>query len=75
VITLSDVAITTAGNTKIDIRLASTNNGGQTNLVDVLTLNIKGLFTAPSPVPFGNAFQSSTFPPAGWNVSNSGTNG
>jgi hypothetical protein len=75
VITLTDVAITTAGNTKIDIRLSSTNNGGQTNLVDVLTLNIKGLFSAASPVPFINAFQSSTFPPAGWNISNAGTNG
>ncbi len=75
VVTLSNVTISTTGTTKIDIKVVNSNNGVQTNSLDLLSLSIKALLDAPAAIPFVNTFQSASFPPAGWNVSNSGTNG
>lgn len=75
-VTLADTVFTQAGNIKVEVEIVSSNNGIQTNMVDrISTLDYKTLFDAPSALPFGNAFQTSPFPPAGWNVQNVGANG
>jgi hypothetical protein len=75
-VTLSDVSITSTGNTAVQVEVLNSNLGIPTNMVEaVATLNIKGIFDAAQTLPFGNTFQSAQYPPAGWSVTNVGTNG
>lgn len=76
-ITLTDITITQNGTNTVDVRAVSSNNGSnQTTLPSgYSTVTIKGLFDPASALPFGNTFQSATFPPTGWQLKNLGTNG
>lgn len=76
-IVLSNISITAAGNNTVNVLPVSSNNGAlQTSIKEGFsTLTVKGLFDAGSPMPFVAAFQGTTFPPTGWNVTNAGSNG
>lgn len=71
-VTLTDVSITQNGTNTIDVLAVESNNGAlQTNLATGFsTVTVKGLFDPATALPFGNTFQSATFPPTGWQVNN-----
>jgi hypothetical protein len=77
VVTLSNVVINNTGNNSLDLLAVTSNNGSlQTNLnLGFGTINVKGLFDPGAALPFDYGFQATTFPPTGWNVENSGSNG
>ena len=76
-ITLPNTEITMAGINTLDVLVVESNNGvNQTNANSGFsTITVKGFFAAGSALPLGNTFQSATFPPTGWDVTNVGTNG
>jgi hypothetical protein len=56
--------------TKVEVRVASSNNGFVTNLIDnISTVKTKSLLDAPAAIPFSNGFQASSIP-ADWTVFN-----